>query len=73
MSIRDQRLKISLKNVHYSTYAYTIHQNHVEKPRLTDWKPSENASNLKKFAAKYQGGIVMLKSKLLGSGTAKNQ
>jgi len=56
-----------------ATYAYTPHQMHVEVPRLTDWRPNNNSSWLKKTIAKNMGGIVKLKNRILGSGTAKNQ
>ncbi|NNF82073.1 MAG: 2OG-Fe(II) oxygenase [Flavobacteriaceae bacterium] len=56
-----------------ATYAYTIHNKLMEKPRTTDWVPSEDASPLKKFMAKHYDSAVKIKNKFFGSGTAKNQ
>ena len=56
-----------------ATYAYTIHNQLMEKPRTTDWVPSEDASPMKKFMAKHYDSAVKIKNKLFGSGTAKNQ
>ena len=56
-----------------ATYAYTPHSMHVEKPRLTDWRPNSEASWIKKAIAKNMSGMVKIKNQLLGSGTAKNQ
>lgn len=56
-----------------ATYAYTIHQHLVEKPRTTDWFPKEDSSVSKKFMAKHYNTAVKLKNKLFGSATAKNQ
>jgi hypothetical protein len=55
-----------------ATYAYTIHQHHVEKPRTTDWKVKD-ASPVKKLAAAVYGPAVKIKNSLFGSATAKNQ
>jgi hypothetical protein len=55
-----------------ATYAYTIHQHHVEKPRTTDWMVND-AGAIKKFIASIYGPAVKIKNSLLGSGTAKNQ
>lgn len=56
-----------------ATYAYTKHENLMEKPRTTDWFPNENASASKKIIARYYDTAVKVKNKLFGSGTAKNQ
>ena len=56
-----------------ATYAYTKHKILMEKPRTTDWFPTEDSSELKKFVAKNYNFAVKLKNKLFGSGTAKNQ
>lgn len=56
-----------------ATYAYTIHNKLMEKPRTTDWFPKDDASSTKKFAAKYFNRVVKVKNSLFGSGTAKNQ
>ena len=56
-----------------ATYAYQIHNRHLETPRTTDWFPKENASFFKKQLAKNYNFLVQTKNKLFGSGTAKNQ
>jgi hypothetical protein len=56
-----------------ATYAYTIHNKLMEKPRTTDWFPRNDASPLKKMIAKHYDKAVKVKNKLFGSGTAKNQ
>jgi len=56
-----------------ATYAYTIHNVFMEKPRTTDWFPDNDSSNLKKFVAKNYDFAVKIKNKLFGSGTAKNK
>lgn len=56
-----------------ATYAYTIHDNLMEKPRTTDWFPDKDSSGLKKFVANNYNFAVKIKNKLFGSGTAKNQ
>jgi len=55
-----------------ATYAYTIHQHHVEKPRTTDWIVND-ATPAKKFIAAIYGPAVKIKNSLFGSNTAKNQ
>lgn len=55
-----------------ATYAYTVHQHHVEKPRTTDWVVKD-AGTVKKFIASIYGPAVKIKNSLLGSATAKNQ
>jgi hypothetical protein len=67
-SFPDRQFRTSI-----ATYAYTIHNKIIEKPRTTDWSPKDDASLLKKSAAKFMPALVALKSRLLGSGTAKNQ
>ena len=56
-----------------ATYAYQIHNRHLETPRTTDWFPKEDASFFKKQLAKNYNFLVQTKNKLFGSGTAKNQ
>lgn len=56
-----------------ATYAYTLHNVHIEKPRTTDWFPGKEASELKKLIARNFDSAVKIKNKLFGSGTAKNQ
>tara|TARA_R110002051_G_scaffold315015_1_gene392869 strand:+ start:4973 stop:5749 length:777 start_codon:yes stop_codon:yes gene_type:complete len=56
-----------------ATYAYTLHNKLMEKPRTTDWFPDKNSSPLKKFIAKNFDTAVKIKNKFFGSGTAKNQ
>ena len=55
-----------------ATYAYTVHNNLIEKPRTTDWIVKD-ASPVKKAVASVYGPAVKIKNKLFGSGTAKNQ
>lgn len=55
-----------------ATYAYTVHQHHVEKPRTTDWVVT-NGSPIKKILAAVYGPAVKIKNSLFGSNTAKNQ
>ncbi|WP_299212996.1 2OG-Fe(II) oxygenase [uncultured Aquimarina sp.] len=55
-----------------ATYAYTKHNQLMEKPRTTDWFPDKEASAIKQFAAKHYNKAVQIKNKLFGSGTAKN-
>lgn len=55
-----------------ATYAYTVHQHHVEKPRTTDWVVKD-AGTVKKIIASIYGPAVKIKNSLLGSATAKNQ
>ncbi len=55
-----------------ATYAYTIHQHHIEKPRTTDWVVKDGKPIKKAIAAIY-GPAVKIKNMLFGSGTAKNQ
>lgn len=53
-----------------ATYAYTIHDKPIEKPRSTYWQTEGNT--FKNLAGKLMLPIVSLKSKLLGSGTSRN-
>ncbi len=55
-----------------ATYAYSIHQHLVEKPRTTDWVV-KNGKPLKKAIASIYGPAVKIKNLLFGSGTAKNK
>lgn len=56
-----------------ATYAYQVHNRHLETPRTTDWFPKEDASFMKKMLAKNYNFLVQTKNKFFGSGTAKNQ
>ncbi len=56
-----------------ATYAYSIHNKIIEKPRTTDWSPKDDAPVFKKAIAKLMPKLVAVKTKLMGSGTAKNQ
>lgn len=56
-----------------ATYAYSVHNHFMEKPRTTDWFPNNDASTSKKFIAKHYDKAVKIKNKFFGSGTAKNQ
>ena len=55
-----------------ATYAYSPHIRYMEEPRTTDWFP-EKGSRMKKFWGRNIKHLVKIKSKLFGSGTAKNQ
>jgi len=55
-----------------ATYAYTVHQHHIEKPRTTDWFVKDDQP-LKKAIAKVYGPAVKIKNQLFGSATAKNK
>ncbi len=55
-----------------ATYAYTPHIRHMEEPRTTDWFP-EDASPMKKFWGRNIKHLIKIKTKIFGSGTAKNQ
>jgi hypothetical protein len=54
-----------------ASYAYMLHQHHIEKPRTTDWHVGD-AGPVKRFFAWVYDPAVKLKNKLLGSSTAKN-
>lgn len=54
-----------------ASYAYTIHKTHIEKPRTTDWHPSDE-EYFKKFLARIYDPAVKIKNKLFGSATAKH-
>jgi hypothetical protein len=56
-----------------ATYAYVKHINKIEIPRTTDWFPGKDSSVLKKILGKNMKHLVKIKSKLFGSGTARNQ
>lgn len=53
-----------------ATYAYTIHDKPIEKPRSTYWQTDN--SLVKNLIGKAFLPLVTLKSKLFGSGTSKN-
>jgi hypothetical protein len=55
-----------------ATYAYTMHQSLIEKPRTTDWVVKD-AKPLKKAIASVYGPAVKIKNLLFGSGTAQNK
>lgn len=55
-----------------ATYAYTIHQHIIEKPRTTDWVVKDGKLVKKAIAAIY-GPAVKVKNFFFGSRTAKNQ
>jgi len=52
-----------------ATYAYTVHQHHVEKPRTTDWIVKDAAPGKKLIAAIY-GPAVKIKNSLFGINSA---
>lgn len=54
-----------------ASYAYSIHNTPIEKPRTTDWHPSDDEP-LKKFLARIYDPAVKIKNKLFGSSTAKH-
>ncbi|GAA4736714.1 2OG-Fe(II) oxygenase [Flavisolibacter ginsenosidimutans] len=55
-----------------AAYAYCLHQNHVEKPRTTDWHP-QDGSAIKNLLARIYDPAVKMKNKFFGSSTARNQ
>jgi hypothetical protein len=55
-----------------ATYAYTVHQTIIERPRTTDWVVKDGKLVKKAIAAIY-GPAVKVKNLLFGSGTAKNK
>jgi len=55
-----------------ASYAYSVHQHHIEKPRTTDWHVGDSGSPIKKLMAKIYDPAVKIKNKLFGSSTAKN-
>jgi hypothetical protein len=54
-----------------ASYAYSVHNYHIEKPRTTDWHVGDSGP-VKKLLAKVYDPAVKLKNKLFGSSTAKN-
>lgn len=57
-----------------ATYAFTEHIKQIYPPRTTDWFPDkESDGNFKKFLGRNFHKLVKVKSKVLGSGTARNQ
>lgn len=54
-----------------ASYAYTIHQVNIERPRTTDWHPGDGQP-FKKFLARIYDPAVKIKNKLFGSSTAKH-
>ena len=54
-----------------AAYAYTIHEQQVEKPRTTDWHVGDD-QYLKRFLAWIYDPAVKIKNKLFGSSTAKH-
>jgi len=55
-----------------ATYAYTLHQHHIEKPRTTDWF-AKKEKPIKRMISTVYGPAVKMKNLLFGSGTAKNK
>ncbi len=55
-----------------ATYAYSIHNRLIERPRTTDWVVKD-ARPVKKAIAAVYGPAVKIKNLLFGSGTAKNK
>jgi 2OG-Fe(II) oxygenase superfamily len=55
-----------------ATYAYSYHDQPISSYRSTLWNP-DRGSVLKKLVGRYWPNIVGIKTKLLGSGTAKNK
>lgn len=55
-----------------ATYAYTIHQHLIEKPRTTDWFAKKDQP-VKRMIASIYGPAVKVKNYFFGSGTAKNK
>ena len=55
-----------------ATYAYSIHNTNIEKPRTTDWVVKDGKP-VKKIIAAVYGPAVKIKNILFGSGTAKNK
>jgi 2OG-Fe(II) oxygenase superfamily len=55
-----------------ATYAYTKHQQLIEKPRTTDWVVKDGKP-VKKLIAFVYGPAVKVKNFFFGSGTAKNK
>jgi hypothetical protein len=55
-----------------ATYAYTKHQQLIEKPRTTDWVVKDGKP-VKKLIASVYGPAVKVKNFFFGSGTAKNK
>lgn len=56
-----------------ATYAYQRHKVRVERPRTTDWFPSEDSTLAKRALARCYGPVVRAKNKVLGSATAGNR
>jgi len=55
-----------------ATYAYTLHQHHIEKPRTTDWFAKKDKP-IKRMISTLYGPAVKVKNLIFGSGTAKNK
>lgn len=56
-----------------ASYAFSQHVRRIYKPRLTDWFVDEDSSIIKRIMGRNISSILLLKSKLFGSGTARNQ
>lgn len=57
-----------------ASYAFQKHSNIIETPRTTDWFPDrQGGGSLKQFLGRNIHKAIKLKSKILGSGTAKNK
>ena len=55
-----------------ATYAFTVHENVLYKPRTTDWFVDEKESKFKRFLGRNVSSFIGLKNKILRSGTSKN-
>ncbi len=55
-----------------ATYAYTVHQQTIEKPRTTDWFAKKDKP-IKRIISSVYGPAVKAKNFLFGSATARNK
>lgn len=55
-----------------ATYAYTLHQQLIEKPRTTDWFVHKDQP-IKRMVASVYGPAVKIKNYFFGSATARNK
>jgi hypothetical protein len=54
-----------------AAYAYSVHQCIIEKPRTTDWHPTDGQP-IKKLLARIYDPAVKMKNRIFGSSTAKH-
>lgn len=54
-----------------ASYAYSVHQYRIEKPRTTDWHPADDQP-IKKILARMYDPAVKIKNRIFGSSTAKH-